>query len=157
MIEGHDFCDAYFTNNERTIVESLWWSKEDEVYRTHLIKAEEDNEQWKMLLQKISIDDLHERTYKRIAEANDVFKETIKDIAMNDDSIVVGGSEDGLQLALIDFIFNEELDKEQLFAFKLKLFEVDKIKESHNRELKAKLRKAKNIVECIQVAIEFKQ
>ena len=157
MIEGHDFCDAYFTNNERTIVESLWWSKEDEVYRTHLIKAEEDNEQWKMLLQKISIDDLHERTYKRIAEASDVFKETIKDIAMNDDSIVIGGSEDGLQLALIDFIFNEELDKEQLFAFKLKLFEVDKIKESHNRELKAKLRKAKNIVECIQVAIEFKQ
>lgn len=157
MIEGHDFVDAYFTNNERTIVESIWWSTKEEVYRTHLVKAEEGNEQWEILLQKINIDDLHERTYKRIAELNDTFKEAVKDIAMNDESIVIGGSEDGLHLAFIDFIFNQELDKEQLFAFKLKLFEVDKIKESHNRELKAKLRKAKDAMECIKVAIEFKQ
>jgi len=157
MIEGHDFVDAYFTNNERTVVESIWWSTEEEVYRTHLVKAEEGNKQWEALLTNINIDDLHERTYKRIAELNDTFKETIKDIAMNDDSIIIGGSKDGLQLALIDFIFNEKLDKEELFAFKLKLFEVDAVKESHNRELKAKLRKAKDIVECIQVAIKFKQ
>ena len=39
--------------------------------------------------------------------------------------------------------------------FKLKLFEVEKIKKSKNREVKAGLRKAENLMEAIKAAVEI--
>ena len=39
------------------------------------------------------------------------------------------------------------MQQEQLFAAKLDAFEIDLIKGSKNRELKSKIRKAKNIME----------
>ena len=59
---------------------------------------------------------------------------------------------------IVEFVFgpfDPEKDKEKLFMFKLKLFEVDKIKKSTNRETKAKLRKAETIMEAIKSAVEI--
>ena len=39
--------------------------------------------------------------------------------------------------------------------FKLKLFEVDKIKKSKSRETKANLRKAENLMGAIKAAVEI--
>ena len=39
--------------------------------------------------------------------------------------------------------------------FKLKLFEIAKIKASKNRAVKAKMRKAENLIESIKAAIEI--
>ena len=46
--------------------------------------------------------------------------------------------------------FDESKHKEQLFMFKLKLFEVPDIKNSKNRELKAKLRKSKDFIDALK-------
>jgi len=130
MIEGHDFVDAYFINNERTVVEALWYSPTDDVYRTHMVVAEEGEADWNKLLETVNIDDLHERTYKRIKEQDAIFKETLIDIAKNDDNSWVAYKDDLNKDALkafIDVVFKEnpneedENSKEKLFLYKLEL------------------------------------
>ena len=60
---------------------------------------------------------------------------------------------------LLDIIFtkdeNETLAKENLFSFKLALFEFDAIKNSNDRETKAKIRKAVNTVDALESAIQI--
>ena len=60
---------------------------------------------------------------------------------------------------LLDIIFiedeNEQTAKESLFAFKLALFEFDAIKNSTDREAKAKIRKAVNTIDALESAIQI--
>ena len=48
-----------------------------------------------------------------------------------------------------------EEDKEKLFLYKLTLFENDVIKDSNNKELKASLRKAPDIISATKIAIQI--
>ena len=61
-IPGHKFVRAHFSNNERTIVESFWTDGKDE--RVEYIEAKEGDHNWKNLLTHISLDDLHDSTFK---------------------------------------------------------------------------------------------
>ena len=56
---------------------------------------------------------------------------------------------------IVDFLFNSETEKEKLFNFKLKLLEVEGIKNSKKRSLKTKLRRSKTIMDAIKAAIEI--
>jgi len=53
--------------------------------------------------------------------------------------------------------FDEKEDKEKLFMTKLKLFEVDQIKKSSNRALKAELRKAPTIIDAIKIGLQISE
>lgn len=158
MIEGHNFVKAYFTNNERTIVESLWVNDKNEV-RILEIEAEDDNPSWKELLTYINIDNLHEATYNYIKEKNDDYYDTVIAIARERSLIYdVDTINSNVSVAIAKTLFKDfdpENDKEALFMFKLGLFEVPKIKDSSNKELKAKLRKAKSIIEALHVSCEI--
>lgn len=158
MIEGHNFVKAYFTNNERTIVESLWVNDKNEV-RILEIEAEDDNPSWKELLTYINIDNLHEATYNYIKEKNDDYYDTVIAIARERSLIYdVDTINSNVSVAIAKTLFKDfdpEDDKEALFMFKLGLFEVPKIKDSSNKELKAKLRKAKSIIEALHVSCEI--
>ena len=158
MIEGHNFVKAYFTNNERTIVESLWVNDKNEV-RILEIEAEDDSPSWKELLTYINIDNLHEATYNYIKEKNDDYYDTVIAIARERSLIYdVDTINSNVSVAIAKTLFKDfdpENDKEALFMFKLGLFEVPKIKDSSNKELKAKLRKAKSIIEALHVSCEI--
>jgi len=60
-------------------------------------------------------------------------------------------------ISLIFKPFDKEEDKEKLFLTKLKLFEVDQIKKSKNRILKAELRKALTIVDAIKIGLQISE
>ena len=51
--------------------------------------------------------------------------------------------------------FDKKADKEKLFMFKLKLLEVEAIKNSKKRALKTKLRRSKTIMDAIKAAVEI--
>lgn len=156
MIEGHDFVDAYFTNNERTIVESIWWSTKEEVYRTHLVKAEEENEQWQELLKVVTVDELHDNTYAKMREGRKSFEQVILHIANKDGMDVDDILSD--ENKTIDFIidwFDGDFDNEKLFKIKLRLFERDKVMNSKDRKLKANLRKASTLLQVIEAYSKF--
>ena len=78
-IPGHEFVRAYFSNNERTTVESFW--TDGKVERVEYIEAKDGDPNWENLLTHINIDDLHEATYKHIREQNDVFEDSVLKIA----------------------------------------------------------------------------
>ena len=65
------------------------------------------------------------------------------------------GVNSNLYEALVDTLFEPFVEKdmkEKLFVMKLKLFEVEAIKSSKDRELKAKLRKSKDFLSAIKYA-----
>ena len=78
-IPGHEFVRAYFSNNERTTVESFW--TDGDVERVEYIEAKEGDPNWENLLTHIDIDALHEATYQHIKEQNAVFEESVIKLA----------------------------------------------------------------------------
>ena len=156
-IPGHEFVRAYFSNNERTTVESFW--TDGNVERVEYIEAKEGDPNWENLLTHIDIDDLHEATYKHIREQNEVFE----------DSIIKIGKERGLLYDINEIDtdvykvlaqclfgpFDEEKDKEKLFLYKLQLFELDAIKKTKSKIKKKNLRQAKSIIEATKIAIDL--
>ena len=160
MIEGHQFVDAYFTNNERTIVESIWYSKEEKTYRTHIVMAENNNPQWQDLLKVITVDDLMERTYIRIQEQKEILSESIAQVASEGEDwaqvkeqLNKGSAEAFLNVLTFDQSDDDEANKEKLFIFKLALFDWEPVKNSNDKELKKSLRKAKSIAEGVQLVL----
>jgi len=78
-IPGHEFVRAYFSNNDRTTVESFW--TDGDVERVEYIEAKEGDPNWENLLTHIDIDALHEATYQHIKEQNAVFEESVIKLA----------------------------------------------------------------------------
>jgi len=160
MVENHKFITAYFTNNERTVVESLWSNDELGTIRTFELTAEEDNPHWIELLKHITIDELHERTYKFIRERNRDYEEEIIRIAKERGLIYdINDIDSQLYEVLAKILFKEynpKKDKEKLFMFKLQLFELDFVKQCTDNDLKRNLRKSENFIDAISVTIEIK-
>jgi len=160
MVENHKFITAYFTNNERTVVESLWSNDELGTIRTFELTAEEDNPHWIELLKHITIDELHERTYKFIRERNRDYEEEIIRIAKERGLIYdINDIDSQLYEVLAKILFKEynpKKDKEKLFMFKLQIFELDFVKQCTDNVLKRNLRKAENFIDAISVTIEIK-
>ena len=160
MIKDHEFVDAYFTNNEYNVVESIWYSPKEKVYRTHIVKAENDNPQWQELLEIVTVDDLMERSYIRIQEQREIFAESIAQVASegNDwaevkEQLSKGSAEAFLNVLMFDQSDDDEANKEKLFIFKLALFDWEPIKNSDDKELKKSLRKAKTIIEAVYIVV----
>jgi len=154
-----NFIRAYFANNERTVVKAFWQNDKGEEI-PQIISAEEGNPKWEELKKLISLDDLHEATYKYIKSQDEIFKETVMVFAKGRGMLLDFDSANGDSYKkFISIIFNDEEDeikrKELLFTFKLALFEFEKIKNSDNKELKANLRKALTLIEALKIAIQI--
>lgn len=151
---------AHFTNNERTDIEVLLVAEESTddnlVMISYSVEAKEGDADYEWLISKIDIDQIHENTFNKFRRENEEFRETIiatgKEMGLIFDD---NGVNSNLYEALVDTLFEpfvEEDMKEKLFVMKLKLFEVDAIKSSKDRELKAKLRKSKDFLSAIKYA-----
>ena len=167
MIEGHTFVDAYFTNNDRSILESLWLDPKGEITRPFYIEVNKDPDIYKEFLKtqrndegelkQVTEDWIHERTYKRIREQRMSYEGELVRIAKENNEyseiITDNGVDHNLLLNYLDGTPNAA-DKE-IFALKLKMFERDHVNYSENRDLKAKLRKAKTVKEVVKLYLEF--
>jgi len=158
-MEGHKFLNAYFINEERTVVESLWEEESTGHVREQVIVAEEDNASWKYLLKYTDIDTLHEMTYKRIKTLDEAYEDQVIEIAKKRGMVYdIDSVNSVVYEAIVKAIFkpfDPTEDKEKLFMFKLQLFEQESIKNSKNKTLKSKLRKSKTVIEAIKAAIEI--
>ena len=155
------FVDAYFTNNERTVVNVLWENDNKENIEETVI-VETNDPAWENLLNQpeVTIDKLHERTVNRNREQRAIFEQQVVDIAKRDGLIYDGDHMNtDVYKMFVKNIFNTELEekkvKEQLFMFKLALFELDKIKDSDDREKKAALRKAETLPAALKIACDL--
>ena len=157
MIEGHKLIEAHFSNNERTVVELHWQYNDDEKQETQIrveyCEADESDEVYKWLLTQMSIDDLHEATVLHIREQDAIYREAVIEIAKSDG--LLHNQKDGMVntaelITDILFNFNEDEQKELLFQVKLKVFEMEEVKNTKKTAAKAKIRKAKNVLEVVK-------
>jgi len=159
-IENLEIHTAHFINNERTEIEVLFLSEKSTndnlVMIPYSIEAKEGDADYEWLISKIDIDQIHENTFNKFRRENEQYRENIiatgKEMGLIFDN---NGVNSNLYEALVDTLFEpfvEEDMKEKLFVMKLKLFEVEAIKSSKDRELKAKLRKSKDFLSAIKYA-----
>jgi hypothetical protein len=159
-IHNLEISTAHFTNNERTEIEVILFAEEstedDVVLIPYNIEAKDGDADYEWLISKIDIDQIHENTFNKFRKENEQYKENI--VAVGKEMGLIfddKGVDTNLYDALVDTLFAPFVEKdmkEKLFLMKLKLFDMDAIKSSKNRELKAKLRKSKDFMSTIKYA-----
>ena len=147
---------AYFIDNERQNIEVLTRSQDGKKVIPTIIPFDNNNPDYLNLTKFINLDQLHELTYQKNKKEKELFENQIIEIAKRDGLLTDHTKLDSSFFkTLVETIFKEEENEDHLFALKLALFEVEKIINSSNDELKKKLRQAKTKVEALQVAIEL--
>ena len=151
-----NFIDAYFINEERDTIEILTTSEDKKEVFPTIIPFNEEHEGFKALLSKMSVDDLHERTYIKKKEERKLFEEQLIRIGKKDGFISEEGKIDkDFFPTLVKAIVDNPDNEDHLFSLKLTLFEVPKIRESENTELKSAIRKGKTKVEVLLNALKL--
>jgi len=153
----HTLVNAYFTDNEKSIVCTEWQSNtEDEAFRTYTFNVDENNRWWRALLKHhIDIEQIHENTYNRIRNMRQTYENELKEIAIaNNEWDDIFGNRQADHDLLIKYINTGDGEKD-VFNLKLKLFEQEHVFKSNNRELKSELRKAKTIADVLKAYLKF--
>lgn len=159
----HEYVHAYFTDDNRTTIEAYWQHPESEdkmSAEVEFIEAKEGDSSYEHLLQFVTIDQIHENTFKHIKEQKQIMDEAILTVGKAQGMIYdVDNVNTKMYEALIKTLFNfnpeAEGAKETLFLYKLAVFENETINASKDRELKSKIRKAPTIMEATKYAIEL--
>ena len=169
MIDGNIFVDAYFIDEERKTLETVWFSPDNKEYNSHIIIAEEGDSEWEKFLKTpiddtgrcATLEDLYERTYIRLKEIEEAHKKIIIDSVMSEDKFLSEAKQDlnkQSMTKLLEVIFTldsredstEEENRERLFLLKLATFEWDKLKDT-DKDFKKNIRKAKDVHEVLSI------
>jgi hypothetical protein len=169
MHDDHIFVDAYFVDEARTTLETVWFNPDNKEYNSHTIIAEEGDAEWEKFLKTpidntgrcATLEDLYERTYIRLKEMEEAHKRIIIDSVASDDKFLSDTKDDlnkQNMTKILEIIFTldsredstEEENRERLFLLKLATFEWDKLKDT-DKDFKKNIRKAKDVHEVLSV------
>jgi len=161
--------DVTYTNAELDTVKILW-KDEDDVYREHYLKVDEEDEQFQALLEVTSYEDIEGRT----KAANDIVRQEFKDAfdryaeRTNMYSNIGNDGTDGdpfMDYYQFFHFFNDyDVDdaehKERLFGLKLYIFDQEYVKDSEtserSKEAKTTVRKALKPIQALAAAELFR-
>ena len=150
-----NFITAYFCDDDRKFIEILTTSEDKKETYPTVIPFDENEPQYKILLEFVTLDQLHEITHKRKQEERKLFEEQIMRIAEKDGMIMQGENETNFWPKVVKSIIEDTENEDHLFALKLALFEVEKIRDSENIELKGAIRKSKTKAEVLLNALKL--
>lgn len=159
MIDPKKIYTAHFIDNEQTTLEVLLGTDETGVFENMVIPYDPTEDNCKSVLGIIDMDKLQENTYKRKKAES----EAVMALAVN------AAKEEGRQNVdpkyytdldkkeyyqkLINFLLEENEESiEDLFAFKIALFDTEKVKNA-TKAKKSKIRKAKTALEAFKVIV----
>ena len=117
--------NPYWANKEKQHVIAEFVYSDTGKRATASIMNDGTNRDYDELMKKQSVEQIDANTKKRFDDRNQHIKQNIERQKVD----------------------KTRMQQEQLFAAKLDAFEIDLIKSSKNRDLKSKIRKAKNIME----------
>ena len=154
MITKDNFITAYFIDSERKNIEILL--KGDKKVISHIVEYDMKYPMCQELLKIISLDNLHENTYQKKQKEKQAMEEMVMKIAKRDGLVFDEYKLDTkFYPSLIKAIFQDEENEDHLFALKLALFELEKIRNSKDNEGKKKLRQSKNKIEVLKIAFDL--
>ncbi len=151
MITKDNLISAYFIDNERKNIECLLKSDVDKVY-TQIIPFDVKNDMYKMLMEIVSLDDIHEVTYEKKKDERKIFEQKVKEIAKKEGLIkqIIENVDPDFFKLLFDFLLSDKQEHiDRLFNFKIFIFEQDVVKNSKNETAKTAIRKSKTPLEAL--------
>lgn len=164
IINEHEVFEAYFTNEERdSITVELVSPDNHETPESTLnvflytIPADKKNPDYIALLEKVSEDELYERTVNKFREERKAFEEVVVKIAEQNNELTTISAETSAKniINVVEKFLNKDFNEQELFTFKLGLFENEAVQKSTNRKKKADLRKAKTLKEAFKKFLDF--
>jgi len=156
MITKENLIGAYFIDSDRKNIEVLTTSEDKKQIIPTIMPFDENNPSFKELTSVISVDDLHENTYQKKKDEQKIFEEKVMQIAKKDGLVLDDTKIDSNSFAkIVNAIFEQNENEDQLFALKLALFELTAIRDSKDLDLKKKLRQCKNKIDTLKVAFEI--
>jgi len=154
MITKDNFLTANFIDNKRKNIEILL--KDGDKVKSHIVEYDMKYPVCQELLKIISLDDLHEFTYNKKKKEKEEFDQMVIRLAKKNNMIVDDSKvNDNSFRNVVNALFKEDENPDHLFALKLALFEVEKIRNSKDNENKKKLRQSKTKIEALQVAFDL--
>jgi hypothetical protein len=122
--------NPFWTNNARTILSAEFHYDDGRIVNAVITDGDQNNPDFVEIMNNFSAEDIENNTRANIRKVND---ETVRRKQEEEAKA-------------------QRLEQEKLFAVKLKIFEVDAIKNSDDRALKSKIRKSKSDVEAMAYA-----
>ncbi len=154
MITKDNFLTASFIDTERKNIEILL--RDGDKVKSHIVEYDMKYPVCQELLKIISLDDLHEFTYNKKKKEKEEFDQMVIRLAKKNNMIVDDSKvNDNTFRNVVNALFKEDENPDHLFALKLALFEVEKIRNSKDNENKKKLRQSKTKIEALQVAFDL--
>ena len=151
-----NFLNAYFIDNERQNIEILTTSEDKKSVLPTIIPYDTKHPYFVALSKFCNIDQLHENTYNKKKKEKEIFENKVIEIAKRDGLLADNSKIDSNFFPiLVKSIFEDEDNEDHLFAIKIALFELEKIRNSKNDDIKKKIRQAKTKIEALQAAFEL--
>ena len=156
--------DYYWSNPELDTVAILWQDPTDELNREHYIKVYESDDQWNDFVKIVPYEKISERTEVRHESFREEFREAFRgwmtrpENNMTEIKYVDRGAEaPPIIESVFDTLFKydsaDSIQKEELFKFKLKIFEQEIVKNSKSsdkfKNAKTFIRKAENPLDVL--------
>ena len=156
-IKDHEITDVIYTDKSKQDVLIAWTHKETKKISLDCISADLEYPDFQdvvseiMTEEEIWINSVNKWRAEEQAQDERLFK-----IAKEKGHIHDLDDTDSFVDKILDYVYTEkDINNEDLFKFKLRVFEHPKIQESKDRTLKASIRKAKTYREVIQTILEF--
>ena len=150
------FITAHFCDNERQNIEILMTNEDKSATIPYVIPFDEKDVKFQALQTVMTVDQLHEATYQQKKQQRKDFEETVLKIAKQDGLIMDSNKIDTkFYPKVVDAIFGDDDNLDHVFALKLAIFELDKVKDSKKEDLKKKLRQSKTKKDIIATACEI--
>ena len=154
MITKDNFLTASFIDTERKNIEILL--KDGDKVKSHIVEYDMKYPVCQELLKVCTLDQLHENTYNKKKGEKAEFEEMVMRIAKKNNMIVDDSKvNDNSFRNVVNALFKEDENPDHLFALKLALFEVEKIRNSKDDENKKKLRQSKTKIEVLRAAFDL--
>jgi len=147
--------NAYFIDNEKKNIEMVLRSQDQKSVFTEITPFDENNEQYRILIKNISLDQLHENTYQKKKDERREYEEEVIRIAKRDGLISDNINNGEYFTNMLKVIVEDESNEDHLFALKIALFEVEDIRDSENIELKKNIRQSKSKAEILLNALKI--
>ena len=155
MITKENLIGAYFIDSDRKNIEVLTTSEDKKQIIPTIMPFDENNHSFKELTSIITVDQLHENTYQKKKDEQKIFEEKVMQIAKKDGLVLDDTKIDSNSFAkIVNAIFEQNENEDQLFALKLALFELTAIRDSKDLDLKKKLRQCKNKIDTLSIILK---
>jgi hypothetical protein len=159
MIDPKQIYTAHFTDNEQTTIEVLLGTEQPGVFESMIIPYNPTEDNCKSVLGIIDMDKLQENTYQRKKAESEAVMALAVNAAQEEGRVSLDPKyysdldKKEYYQKLIDFVLEENEESiEDLFAFKIALFDTEKVKNAP-KETKSKIRKAKTALEALKVIV----